>query len=223
MCQGGDNALAATVKVVAIDKIIVAGSDPENSGPVTVKLGMSVDLMAKRTPVPANGPWPEGQPTWEIVDPPNPFARGRLLPSTGGRITFVPDSEGTWTIKAKCCDSEDTIVINAEAGCGWITNVSADNCFERVDSGAGTESIPMNVLGKRGVNANEKVTLTVELKDGGVSNKVTWNGATQDGSNPLKATIPIGDSVLKKIIVKYDGEDCREIHVWPVWAQSRSR
>ncbi len=217
VCQGDDQVSSANVKVVAVDKVIVDGSDPEDEGPVEVKLGLSVDLRAKRIPAPPDGAWPDGDPKWEITQTPSPFAFGKLLPTTGGRVTFVPDAEGTWKVRAKCCSSEDEIEVTAVTGCSWIENVSADSCFVRVDVGPTSATTPMNVLGRRGSNPDDKVTLTITLKSGGSSSKVTWSGATQDGSNPLKATVPINQSVLKKVIVKYDGSDCREIRVWPVW------
>lgn len=70
--------------VVAVDKIIVAGSDPENEGPVSLKLGTSVDFRAKRTPAPSDGVWPPGNPKWELVERPSPFA-GALL---SGQLVF---------------------------------------------------------------------------------------------------------------------------------------
>lgn len=213
----GESSSSISVTAVGVDRVIEDGSDPEDDGPLEVKLGLSVDLRAMRDPAPEEGPWPEANPKWEITDAPSAFSDGKLLPTTGGVTKFAPDETGTWKVKAKCGITEDEITIEVVNGCSWIAQVSADQNFERVDAGPASESTPMNVVGLKG-NENDLLTLTITLANGGDPNKVTWEGATQDATNKLQATVPIDVSELKQVTVLYDATDCREIFVWPVLA-----
>jgi len=50
------------VTVVAMDSIIVDGSNPEDTGPVDVIVGITVAVRATRNPPPKDGPWPSDMP-----------------------------------------------------------------------------------------------------------------------------------------------------------------
>jgi len=223
VCAGSSSSSSSTPKtiqvtVVEIASVIVDGSDPEDSGPIDVALGLSVNLRAKRNPVPPNGPFPADSPSWQ-QDGPNPFAFGQLLPTKGPTTNFAPSELGTWTITATCCDSSVSITVNCVPGCDFVEDVTPDGCFSRMgtNSGPNAADVPIDIVGPKG-SSGEVVTLTVSLKATGDAAKVNWTGATQDATDPLKATVPIDESLMKIVKVKYNGEDCREVHVWPVSA-----
>lgn len=214
-CNG--SSFDAYVDVVGVDEVIVDGTAPEDAGPVSLNNGTSIVLLAKRTPAPATGAWPPGQPTWSYTGPdPFGFSGAVLEPAGAGKVRFIPqlvESEAVpaaYTVTATCGGTSDDITINVSR-CA-VEDVSADNGYEKV---AKTGSI-FNVAEPK--KAGENVRLTITVKTGTDTSLITWSGGTVvAGSNNLQADVPIDQSVRKDVVVKYDSKDCQEIRVWPVW------
>ena len=99
---------------------------------------------------------------------------------------------------------------------GKVTGVTADQGYQRVaDTNPGEF---YNVVGVK-KNAGEVVTLTITVSSGTNTSLIEWgDAATEDSSNPLKATVPIGTSITQNATVSYEGVTCRQIKVWPVWS-----
>jgi GT2 family glycosyltransferase len=216
----------ATVDVVGVDKIVVEGTS--NEGPVTIKDGTSMLLRANRTPAPATGPWPAGSPKWDVTAWPGPFKNGRLeiTPADPGLARFFPELDpnlmtGTYKVKATCGTSTDEFTVNVDRCSVSVTNVSADQGYEKVaDTGHA-----FNVVGvKKGGEDRVTLTLTIDPDNGPNRDALTWEGAAVVSTDPadpaykIKATVPINESVRQDVTVKFSGTACKEIRVWPIWA-----
>ncbi len=97
-----------------------------------------------------------------------------------------------------------------------ITNVTA-NGATKVTKVTGNAALDHFVT-PRGA-ANEKVTLTAAVVPNvaAVKAKITWDGATKDDADPLKATVA-KDAAAKHVVkVNVDGMECEELRVWVVW------
>lgn len=111
-CSGtaGTTTIAATV--VGVDRVIVDGSQPENSGPVQGCIGKDIKLRAM--PSPENANFPSGQPVWNVE---KYFETTQQWTSygitgTGDTITVTINEEGRYRATATCGTSEGTISIN---------------------------------------------------------------------------------------------------------------
>ncbi len=208
----------ATVTIVEIDKVIVDGSDPEDTGPVDVIAGTTVAIRATRIPLPKDGAFPAGKPNWTLVsaaanDPganlrfSGPYV-GPVLYITG----FVPpgvDATQTFTETAHCCDSQKSIEIILHPACTKLSFVSASNGFQQMPD-ANTPGL-INVAGVKKA-AGQMTTLTVAVSAGLDPSQVSWEGATVVlGSNNLQATVPVDTAVLRIVKVKYANVLCKEI------------
>lgn len=66
-------------------------------------------------------------------------------------------------------------------------------------------------------NANDLVTLTATITPN-VSSSIDWEGATEDPSNPLQATVSKSTPIKHTIKIKSNGTVIKELRVWVVWA-----
>lgn len=68
--------------------------------------------------------------------------------------------------------------------------------------------------------ADSKVTLTVTINpdNAAAKQKITWEGATQDPNDPLKATVAKDQAAKHVVKVKVNGVVDSEMRVWVVWA-----
>lgn len=76
-----------------------------------------------------------------------------------------------------------------------------------------------NVVGVKSAT-DDDVTLTITVEAAADKTKLSWHGDVEviaDTDN-LQAKVPIHASVRKDVLIKYDGNACQEIRVWPVWA-----
>jgi hypothetical protein len=97
-----------------------------------------------------------------------------------------------------------------------VTGVTAQGA--EMVTGSGSQNV-MHFVTPKG-QANETVTLiaTVTPNTQTVINQVTWEGATQDANDRLKATVP-KDTASKKVVrIRINGRVSKEIRVWIVWA-----
>ncbi|MCG8450277.1 MAG: hypothetical protein MI725_11970, partial [Pirellulales bacterium] len=106
----GDVKWTPVTKVVGVDRIIVAGSSPEDEGPAGICFGNSVTLEAK--PCPDGASFPGGKPVWTLVSKP---PGSTLSDSLGGGATktITPDVPGSYIVKAECGTSSDTFTVVA--------------------------------------------------------------------------------------------------------------
>ena len=68
--------------------------------------------------------------------------------------------------------------------------------------------------------SQNQVTLTATLSDSSQStlNDISWEGATESGSNPLQATLSRSSASKNVVKIKYNGTVIKELRVWVVWA-----
>ncbi len=104
---GSYNGDSITAKVVRVYEVVKAGT--LLNGPLYLPLNSTVQLKAK--PLPSEGPWPSGKPTWEFVS--QPGATGVITPSSGSDTVTVSGLSvaGRYDIKAKCGASDDGATI----------------------------------------------------------------------------------------------------------------
>ncbi len=100
----------AEVTVVAVAKLIIDGSEPEDEGPASLCLGESITLRAQ--PSPADAAFRKGSPIWEIGTRPED---SELVDPAAGSATaeITPDVAGTYAIKAFCGTSSKTFTLHA--------------------------------------------------------------------------------------------------------------
>ena len=218
------------IAVVEIADTIVDGSNPEDTGPIDVIAGTTVALRATRNPPPKDGPFPANFPQWGVT--PNTTPDGAYLriagPFSGPVIHLtgvIPSGITTiqqFTETATCCDSAQTMQVNLLPACSTIAFVSADNDFNEMQSN--TPEL-IHVAGVKKA-AGQKTTLTIALNPDTPANrqKISWEGATVvPGSGNLKATVPVDLSERRIVKVKFDGQPCKEIWVWPIWVDLEVR
>ncbi len=114
-CSGGCEKESAekftgTATAVGVDRIIVQGSSPEDTGPATALVGETVDLEAK--PCPDGASFPSGNPVWTLQSKPAASTLSSSL-GTGTTKSVEPDVVGTYVVKATCGSSSDTFTIKA--------------------------------------------------------------------------------------------------------------
>ncbi len=84
------------------------------------------------------------------------------------------------------------------------------------------------ILGNPGINhfvtpkgaANDKVTLTATISPDTQANRdnIDWEGATEDPSNPLKATVSKASTSKNVVKIKYNNSVLKELRVWVIWS-----
>jgi hypothetical protein len=108
---------------VAVDRIIVDGSDPEDEGPAYTPVDESITLRA--IPDPEEESFPSGQPEWTIEE--SPDGSQVQNPGSGPTAQITPDEPGTYVVKATCGDSSATFQV---VGVKVVITDAADEIIE---------------------------------------------------------------------------------------------
>ena len=194
----------ATASVVAVDRVIVDGSNPEDQGPAYVCSG-SVTLRAM--PDPAGAGYPASNPKWSITSKP----AGSSVPDPAdgsATATITPDVTGTYVIKAECGTSSDTFTIEKVK----VTAIT-------VESGA-TQT---NVTGAKNWAAVKKAGEYVIIKAttvpdvAGAWEEIVWTGGEAvPGGTKNKRRVSRGTSAKTNVKASC-GATSKDLDVWILW------
>jgi len=117
------------VYVVEVDRVIEAGSDPENQGPIYVCPCEYVVLEAK--PNPAGASFPDGEPTWTLEEQPE-GADAQLLPSGDMAVLDELTELGDYVVKARCGSVDEgdeiTVIVGGNPPGRWRDWLPDWNC-----------------------------------------------------------------------------------------------
>lgn len=102
-----------------------------------------------------------------------------------------------------------------------VNDVSAAGA-KKITAVTGNSNITHFVTPKGASGDKVTLTATVEPNTTAVRGKIDWEGATEDPSDPLKATVS-KDATAKHVVkIKYSGKVAKELRVWVVWSQITS-
>jgi hypothetical protein len=150
----GESSAETDVTVVAVDKVIIDGSDPEDDGPATICVEKSITLRA--VPKPAGANFPDGSPKWEITEKPDGSEIGN--PADGSATAEIsPDKPGTYKIKASCGTSSQTFTLNAVK-----VTIDPDDLIRTGYTRYGNQN---SWCGRQFPEVSKTVTFTVEPKE----------------------------------------------------------
>jgi hypothetical protein len=116
------------------------------------------------------------------------------------------------------CDMDPVpVFMVADVAVIVVDNVTAVNGI-KVNSAVGNQNFIHFVTPKGTTGQVVTLTATITPGDQNSINQITWEGATQDASNKLKATVPKNVADRKIVKIKVGTTVIKELRVWIVWA-----
>jgi hypothetical protein len=123
-----------------------------------------------------------------------------------------------WDDLDESCDVfEEPVEPSAGMTVVSVTDVTASGAT-KITSVLGNESIIHFVTPKGASGDNVTLTASITPNDQQSIDQISWDGATQNPSNKLQATVSKGSASKKVVKVKVGNQTAKELRVWIVWA-----
>lgn len=106
----GEQNASVGVVVVAIDRVILQGSSPQDQGPIRTCVGSGRTLLA--IPTPLSPGFPAGSPAWQAQSKPTGSAVS-APPNGSVTASITPDLPGAYVVRASCGGSSKTFTLHA--------------------------------------------------------------------------------------------------------------
>jgi len=196
----------AGVSITKLDRIEVHGTS--DTGPKAVPVDTTVELAARASM--GGSPWPNGQPTWEILSQPE-GSSVTPSPTTGRVVEVTPTHVGTYRVRATCGSESDTFDV---IGVGVTFTPHIVKTGYTVPASSSTIKVPATAT----VEPASQVE-NVEIVPGGavpgrilIENVVRYSNGTIEfdvkGQSATPDDEPNGDTSVAAVL---DGDICGEI------------